>query len=80
MESINQDFHTKILSISQRQAVINLIKKNDRDIRYIRNWGPISLLNTDIKILYIATSNKSKTVLPRLISSQQTAHVKKQIY
>ena len=27
MESVNQAFHTKILSISQRQAVIKLIKK-----------------------------------------------------
>ena len=27
MESVNQAFHTKILSISQRQAVIKLIEK-----------------------------------------------------
>ena len=27
MESVNQAFHTKILIISQRQAVIKLIKK-----------------------------------------------------
>ena len=27
MESVNQAFHTKILSISQRQAVIKLMKK-----------------------------------------------------
>ena len=76
MESVNQAFHTKILSISQRQAVIKLIEKKDRDKRYISNWRPISLLNVDTKILSKAISNKLKTVLPTLISSQQTAYVK----
>ena len=76
MESVNQAFHTKILSISQRQIVIKLIEKKDRDKRYIKNWRPISLLNVDTKILSKAISNKLKTVLPTLISSQQTAYVK----
>ena len=80
MESINQVFHTLILSISQRQAVIKLNKKKDRDKCYIKNWRPISLLNVETKILSKAISNKLKTVLPMLISSQQTAYVKKQIY
>ena len=30
MKSINQDFHTKILSISQRQGAIKLIEKKTR--------------------------------------------------
>ena len=51
MESVNQAFHTEILSISQRQAVIKLIAKNDHNKRYIKNWRPISLLNFDTKIL-----------------------------
>ena len=46
MENVNQAFHTKILSISQRQAAIKLIeKKKDWDkryIRYVKNWRPIS--------------------------------------
>ena len=76
MKSINQAFHAKILSISERQAVIKLIEKKDRDKRYIKNWRPISLLNVDTKILSKAISNKLKTALPTLISSQQTAYVK----
>ena len=73
MESVNQAFHTKILSISQRQIVIKLIEKKDRDKRYIKNWRPISLLNVDTKILSKAISNKLRTVLLALISSQQIA-------
>ena len=40
----------------------------------------MSLLNVDTKILSKAISNKLKPVLPRLISSQQTAYLKKPIY
>ena len=39
------------LSISQRQAIIKLIEKKDRDKRFIKNWRPISLLNIDLKII-----------------------------
>ena len=76
MECVNQAFHTKILSISQRQAVIKLIEKNDRDKRYMKNWRPVSLLNVDEKIVSKAISNKLITALSTLISSQQTAYVK----
>ena len=31
------------LTSSQRQAVISLIEKKDKDKRYIKNWRPISL-------------------------------------
>ena len=64
------------LSISQRQAIIKLIEKKDRDKRFIKNWRPISLLNVDLKIISKALSEKLKKVLPDLISSQQTAYVK----
>ena len=72
MESINRAFNTKILSISQRQAVRELLEKKDRDKPYIKNWRPISLLNVDTKIMSKAISKKLKVVLPALIFSQQT--------
>ena len=74
MESVNQAFRRKILSISQRQAVIKLIEKKTGI--NVKIWTPISLLNVDKKNLFKAISNKLKTVLPTLISSQQTVHVK----
>ena len=73
MESVNQALHTKILSISQRQAVIKLIEKKDRDKHVIKNCRPISLLNVDTKILPKAISSKLKSALSTSISSQQTA-------
>ena len=38
------------LSISQRQGIISLIPKKDKDLLSLKNWRPISLLNTDYKI------------------------------
>ena len=62
MIKVNQVFHTEILVISQRQAVMKLIEKNDQYKRYIKSWRSISLLNVDLKILSKAISNKLKTV------------------
>ena len=39
------------LSISQRQAIIKLIKRKDRDNRFRKNWRPISILIVDLKII-----------------------------
>ena len=76
MNSIKEARKKKKLSISQLQAVIKLIAKNDRDKRYIKNWHPISLLNVDYKIMSKALATRLKETLPDLISCQQTAYVK----
>ena len=60
------------LSISQRQAIIKLIERKDRDKRYIKNWRLISLLFLSSKAL----SEKLKIFLSSLISTQQTAYIK----
>ena len=77
LKSLKQAKEKGQLSISQRQAVIKLIEKKDRDKRYIKNWRPISLLNVDTKIISKALAAKLKKVLPTIISSNQTAYVNK---
>ena len=67
--------NNKKLSTLQRQAVIKLIEKKDKDKRFIKNWRPISLLNVDYKIISKALASRLKKVLPNLISPQQTAYV-----
>ena len=64
------------LSISQRQAIIKLLEKKDKDKRFIENWRPISLLNVDTKIISKAFAIRLKYVLPDIISHDQTAYVK----
>ena len=65
----------KELSNSQKQAVIRLIENKDKDKRYIQNWRPLSLLDTDVKILSKALVQRLKETLPFLISLNQSAYV-----
>jgi len=64
------------LSNSQRQAIIRLIEKKDKDRRYIENWRPISLLNVDYKIGLKASTARLEKVLPEIIHENQCAYVK----
>ena len=66
------------LPISQRQAIIKLIAKKDKEKIFVKNWLPVALLNVDIKILSKSFAEKFKHVLLELISSNQTAYVKNQ--
>ena len=75
-DSITEACHRGELSHSQKQAVIKLIEKKDRDKKFIKNWRPISLLNIDTKLISKVLAERLKNVLPSLISSDQTAYVK----
>ena len=75
LKCINYAFSKGELSASQRQAVITLIEKKEKDKRLIKNWRPISLLNVDAKVISKCLANRVKKVIPSLISSDQTAYV-----
>ena len=60
---------------SQRQAIIKLIEKPNKDKRFIQNWRPISLLNVNQKIVSKALALRLKKVLPILIGPGQTAYI-----
>ena len=65
----------KEFSVSQRQAIIKLLKKKGKDKRFIKNWRPISLLNIGYKIASKALAERLKKILPVLINHEQTACV-----
>ena len=64
MNSVMEAREKKKLSTSQRQAVIRLIEKKERDKRFLKNWRPISLLNDDYKIIAKALATRLKETLP----------------
>ena len=63
------------MSPSQRQAVITLIEKQDKDRTYLENWRPISLTNVDAKIASKGMVTRIVKVLPEIIHSNQNGYV-----
>ena len=56
--SLQESKPLKYLCTSQREAIIKLLEKPNKDKRYIYNWRPISLLNLDQKIISKALAIK----------------------
>ena len=50
MISLQKSKQLKQLCVSQRQAIIKLLEKPNKDKRYVANWRPISLSNFDLTL------------------------------
>ena len=73
--SVRQSFIAGELSTSQKQAIIKLIEKKDRDKRFIKNWRPISLLNVDMKLISKVLASRLKSVISSIVNENQVAYV-----
>ena len=51
------------------------MRKKGKDKRFIQNWWPLSLLNTDAKILSKVIAQRLKKTLPFLISANKSTFV-----
>ena len=60
------------LHLSAWCGLITLIPKKGRDINYIKNWRPLTMLNMDYKILSKALALRLKEILSDIISEDQT--------
>ena len=76
LDSYIYTFQNEYLSNNQRRGMINIIPKQHKDLRYLQNWRPVSLLNSDYKILTKILSNRLHKVPPKLIQLDQVGYVK----
>ena len=76
IHSFNFAYHKGSLSISQRRRIITLIPKPNKDTTLLDNLRPISLLNTDYKILTKVIAKTLEKVLPKVINPDQTEYIK----
>ena len=67
-------FEKETLSITQRQGIITLIPKPEKDLLQISNWRAISLLNSD-KILTKSLASRLKRILPQIINEDQSGFI-----
>ena len=63
VDSFNYAFEVGHLSISQRLGIISLIPKRDKNLEFLKNWRPFTLLNTDCKIATKAIAMRLEKVL-----------------
>ena len=71
------DILWKIALITHMSTVtFSLIPKKNKNLEYLSNWRPISLLNNDRKITAKVIALRIEKVLPKIIHSSQTGYVK----
>ena len=71
----NESFENKILPLSVRKSVITLIHKRE-DKTNIENYRPISLTNTDYRILACVLASRLQRVINDIVGPDQTAYIK----
>lgn len=69
-ESLNEDGRLP----SHREGIITLIPKKGKPLNTPKSWRPITLLNTDYKIISTVIANRLKKIMTKIISPVQTAY------
>lgn len=63
------------MSDSQRTGIITCLPKGDKPRQFLKNWRPITLLNTVYKIAAGSIASRLKSVLNKLINNDQTGFI-----
>ena len=64
LNCLSHSFLVGKMSLSQRQGLIHLLPKMKRNLAFISNWRPITLLNVDYKILAKLFAKWLRDILP----------------
>ena len=72
VRAINYGYRQEELSITQKQGLIICTPKENKNRHFLKNWRPITLLNTVYKIASGSIANRVKKVMNKLISTDQT--------
>ena len=77
VDSFNFSFSKGSLSYTQKLAIITLLHKGKELPRHkLKNWRPISLTNSDYKILAKCLANRLCKVIEKVVSEDQVGYVK----
>ena len=76
LAAVNTAYNNGELSVNHRRGIISLIPKKNKDLIYIKNWRPITLLCADYKLISKVIANRIKAHLPKIINCDQTGFVK----
>ena len=74
-KAVNYGFEQGSLSVTQRLGIITLIPKGDKDKNYLKNWRPLTLLNTIYKMVSGCIAERIKPHLDTIIHGDQKGFV-----
>ena len=76
MNSFSYSYENENMSISQKQSIITLLPQKNNDVRFLKNWRPISLLYTKYKIMTKCIATRLKNNLIKIINKSQSGFIK----
>ena len=76
MNSYSKSFDSGHLTPSQKQGTFILIPKKDKDLTDLKSWRPLSLLNSDYKILAKLLAKRLRVTLTEIINPDQIGYMK----
>lgn len=76
LRSLNLGYMKGELSVTQKQGIITCIPKENKPKQYLKNWRPLTLLDTVYKLASGAIANRIKGVLDFIILRDQTGFLK----
>ena len=71
VRSFNCSIRKGELSTSQKLGIVSILPKGNKTREFLKNWRPISLLNTTYKVFSGIIANRLKAVLNTLIHENQ---------
>ena len=62
-DSLTDAFESNSLSMERERGILTTIPQKGKDLRRLKNWRPLSVLNTDYKILTNSRTQKVHTIV-----------------
>ena len=75
MELVQHILKLGVCHKTGRMGVISLIPKIGRDLKFVKDWRPIVLLNLDYKVVSKVLASCMKLVLKDIVSEDQTGFI-----
>ena len=75
LRALNFSFANNSLSNSQKQGLITCIPKGTKARKFLKNWRPISLLNSSYKLASTCIANRIKPLLQIIVKGTQKGFI-----
>ena len=73
--SVNYSYEIGMLSVTQRLGIITLIPKGDKDKTFLKNWRPLTLLNSLYKLVSGCIAERMKPHLDSIVHGDQKGFI-----